>query len=57
MPPPPPPVVMDNHRTPYDDAYYFFGARNPLDPNLAYSTLIVFSGLVVSDADDCSECS
>ncbi|KFO94683.1 Centrosome and spindle pole-associated protein 1 [Buceros rhinoceros silvestris] len=36
MPPPPLPVVMDNHRTPYDDAYYYFGARNPLDPNLAY---------------------
>ncbi|XP_035173690.1 centrosome and spindle pole-associated protein 1 isoform X7 [Oxyura jamaicensis] len=36
MPPPPPPVLTDNYRTPYDDAYYFYGARNPLDPNLAY---------------------
>uniref|UniRef100_A0A7M4FNU5 Centrosome and spindle pole associated protein 1 n=1 Tax=Crocodylus porosus TaxID=8502 RepID=A0A7M4FNU5_CROPO len=36
LPPPPPPVLTDNYRTPYDDAYYFYGARNPLDPNLAY---------------------
>ncbi|KFP44586.1 Centrosome and spindle pole-associated protein 1, partial [Chlamydotis macqueenii] len=36
MPPPPPPVLIDNYKTPYDDAYYFYGARNPLDPNLAY---------------------
>nr|XP_009666683.1 PREDICTED: centrosome and spindle pole-associated protein 1 isoform X2 [Struthio camelus australis] len=36
MPPPPPPALTDNYRTPYDDAYYFYGARNPLDPNLAY---------------------
>ncbi|XP_069710307.1 centrosome and spindle pole-associated protein 1 [Phaenicophaeus curvirostris] len=36
MPPPPPPVLVENYRTPYDDAYYFYGARNPLDPNLAY---------------------
>ncbi|XP_074997801.1 centrosome and spindle pole-associated protein 1 isoform X9 [Calonectris borealis] len=36
MPPPPPPVLTDNYRTPYDDAYYFYGVRNPLDPNLAY---------------------
>ncbi|XP_066479855.1 centrosome and spindle pole-associated protein 1 isoform X2 [Tiliqua scincoides] len=35
-PPPPPPVLTDNYRTPYDDAYYFYGARNPLDPSLAY---------------------
>ncbi|XP_074941293.1 centrosome and spindle pole-associated protein 1 isoform X16 [Phalacrocorax aristotelis] len=35
MPPPPPPVLTD-YRTPYDDAYYFYGVRNPLDPNLAY---------------------
>ncbi|KFZ58219.1 Centrosome and spindle pole-associated protein 1, partial [Antrostomus carolinensis] len=35
-PPPPPPVLTDNYRTPYDDAYYFYGVRNPLDPNLAY---------------------
>uniref|UniRef100_A0A8C5PML4 Centrosome and spindle pole associated protein 1 n=1 Tax=Leptobrachium leishanense TaxID=445787 RepID=A0A8C5PML4_9ANUR len=36
FPPPQPPVLPDNYRTPYDDAYYFYGARNPLDPNLAY---------------------
>ncbi|XP_065524475.1 centrosome and spindle pole-associated protein 1 isoform X10 [Lathamus discolor] len=36
MPPPPPPVLTDNYRTPYDDAYYFYGVRNPLDPYLAY---------------------
>ncbi|XP_056378064.1 centrosome and spindle pole-associated protein 1 isoform X2 [Hyla sarda] len=35
-PPPQPPVLVDNYRTPYDDAYYYYGARNPLDPNLAY---------------------
>ncbi|XP_072007878.1 centrosome and spindle pole-associated protein 1 isoform X3 [Engystomops pustulosus] len=36
VPPPQPPVLIDNYRTPYDDAYYYYGARNPLDPNLAY---------------------
>ncbi|OXB78762.1 UNVERIFIED_CONTAM: hypothetical protein H355_010695 [Colinus virginianus] len=36
VPPPPPPVLTDNYKTPYDDAYYFYGVRNPLDPNLAY---------------------
>ncbi|XP_054034952.1 centrosome and spindle pole-associated protein 1 [Dryobates pubescens] len=37
MPPPPPaPVLAESFRTPYDDAYYFYGAHNPLDPNLAY---------------------
>ncbi|XP_029447284.1 centrosome and spindle pole-associated protein 1 isoform X3 [Rhinatrema bivittatum] len=36
LPPPPPPVLTENYRTPYDDAYYFYGARNPLDPSLAY---------------------
>ncbi|XP_065607972.1 centrosome and spindle pole-associated protein 1 [Cyrtonyx montezumae] len=36
MPPPPPPVLTDNYKTPHDDAYYFYGVRNPLDPNLAY---------------------
>uniref|UniRef100_A0A8C2YBD0 Centrosome and spindle pole associated protein 1 n=1 Tax=Coturnix japonica TaxID=93934 RepID=A0A8C2YBD0_COTJA len=44
MPPPPPPVLTDNYRTPYDDAYYFYGARNPLDPNLAYCKLLVLDG-------------
>ncbi|KAM9198393.1 centrosome and spindle pole-associated protein 1 isoform 2-T2 [Dugong dugon] len=36
--PPPPllPPLATSYRTPYDDAYYFYGARNPLDPSLAY---------------------
>ncbi|XP_069076392.1 centrosome and spindle pole-associated protein 1 isoform X2 [Pleurodeles waltl] len=36
VPPPPLPRLAENYRTPYDDAYYFYGARNPLDPSLAY---------------------
>nr|XP_025044685.1 centrosome and spindle pole-associated protein 1 [Pelodiscus sinensis] len=36
LPLPQPPTLTDNYRTPYDDAYYFYGARNPLDPSLAY---------------------
>nr|XP_033789247.1 centrosome and spindle pole-associated protein 1 isoform X2 [Geotrypetes seraphini] len=36
LPPPPVPVLSESYRTPYDDAYYFYGARNPLDPSLAY---------------------
>ncbi|XP_039191133.1 centrosome and spindle pole-associated protein 1 isoform X4 [Crotalus tigris] len=37
IPPPlPPPILTDSYRTPYDDAYYFYGTRNPLDPSLAY---------------------
>uniref|UniRef100_A0A8B9RYW0 Centrosome and spindle pole associated protein 1 n=1 Tax=Accipiter nisus TaxID=211598 RepID=A0A8B9RYW0_9AVES len=47
MPPPPPPILTDNYRTPYDDAYYFYGVRNPLDPNLAYCKLMILGGLVV----------
>ncbi|XP_069456281.1 centrosome and spindle pole-associated protein 1 isoform X13 [Ovis canadensis] len=37
LPPPPmlPPLAA-NYRTPYDDVYYFYGARNTLDPGLAY---------------------
>ncbi|XP_021111708.1 centrosome and spindle pole-associated protein 1 isoform X5 [Heterocephalus glaber] len=36
--PPPPllPPLANNYRAPYDDAYYFYGARNTLDPSLAY---------------------
>nr|XP_058898581.1 centrosome and spindle pole-associated protein 1 isoform X8 [Kogia breviceps] len=36
--PPPPllPPLATSYRTPYDDAYYFYGARNTLDPSLAY---------------------
>uniref|UniRef100_A0A663MU78 Centrosome and spindle pole associated protein 1 n=1 Tax=Athene cunicularia TaxID=194338 RepID=A0A663MU78_ATHCN len=51
MPPPPPPVLTDNYRTPYDDAYYFYGARNPLDPNLAYCELMILGGLVRNTGD------
>uniref|UniRef100_UPI00398F1A85 centrosome and spindle pole-associated protein 1 isoform X2 n=1 Tax=Pristiophorus japonicus TaxID=55135 RepID=UPI00398F1A85 len=36
VPPPPPPVLTEHYQTPYDHAYYFYGARNPLDPNLTY---------------------
>ncbi|CAL8312453.1 unnamed protein product [Merluccius merluccius] len=32
----PPPVLTDTYRTPYDEAYLYYGARNPLDPNLPY---------------------
>ncbi|XP_048214661.1 centrosome and spindle pole-associated protein 1 isoform X2 [Perognathus longimembris pacificus] len=36
--PPPPllPSMATNYRTPYDDPYYFYGARNTLDPSFAY---------------------
>ncbi|KAG7525099.1 hypothetical protein JOB18_022233 [Solea senegalensis] len=33
VPPPVPPTVTNNYTTPYDAAYYYYGARNPLDPN------------------------
>ncbi|XP_044031547.1 centrosome and spindle pole-associated protein 1 isoform X2 [Siniperca chuatsi] len=33
-PPPVPPTVTNNYKTPYDAAYYYYGTRNPLDPNL-----------------------
>ncbi|KAM6977654.1 centrosome and spindle pole-associated protein 1 [Aplochiton taeniatus] len=36
IPPPLPPTLNNTHRTPYDEAYYYYGARNPLDPNLPY---------------------
>ncbi|KAF6099030.1 centrosome and spindle pole associated protein 1 [Phyllostomus discolor] len=35
-PPPLLPPLATNYRTPYDDAYYFYGARNTMDPSLAY---------------------
>lgn len=34
--PPLGPSLTDSYQTPYDNAYYYYGARNPLDPNLAY---------------------
>ena len=36
LPPPMPPALTDSYRTPYDEAYLYYGARNPLDPNLPY---------------------
>ncbi|XP_051970000.1 centrosome and spindle pole associated protein 1-like isoform X2 [Xyrauchen texanus] len=30
------PSLTDSYQTPYDNAYYYYGARNPLDPNLAH---------------------
>ncbi|KAL1006480.1 hypothetical protein UPYG_G00072910 [Umbra pygmaea] len=36
LPPPLPPTLTDTYRTPYDEAYYYYGARNPLDPTLPY---------------------
>ncbi|CAL8292378.1 unnamed protein product [Lota lota] len=36
LPPPIPPALTDTYRTPYDDAYLYYGARNPLDPSLPY---------------------
>lgn len=40
-PPPVPPTVDNNYKTPYDAAYYYYGTRNPLDPNLPYNQSIV----------------
>ncbi|XP_077100681.1 centrosome and spindle pole-associated protein 1 isoform X2 [Siphateles boraxobius] len=34
--PPLGPSIPDSYQTPYDNAYYYYGARNPLDPNLVY---------------------
>ncbi|XP_050954414.1 centrosome and spindle pole-associated protein 1 isoform X2 [Labeo rohita] len=34
--PPLGPSLTDSYQTPYDNAYFYYGARNPLDPNLAY---------------------
>ncbi|XP_062336348.1 centrosome and spindle pole-associated protein 1 [Osmerus eperlanus] len=36
VPPPLPPSLTNTYRTPYDEAYYYYGARNPLDPSLSY---------------------
>lgn len=33
VPPPVPPAVANTYKTPYDAAYYYYGTRNPLDPN------------------------
>ncbi|XP_028971982.2 centrosome and spindle pole-associated protein 1 isoform X2 [Esox lucius] len=33
LPPPLPPTLTDAYRTPYDEAYYCYGARNPRDLN------------------------
>ncbi|KAG7317648.1 hypothetical protein KOW79_018683 [Hemibagrus wyckioides] len=34
--PPLAPVLAEAYSTPYDEAYYYYGARNPLDPHLTY---------------------
>ncbi|KAM6971588.1 centrosome and spindle pole-associated protein 1 [Tautogolabrus adspersus] len=34
VPPPDPPTVTNHYKTPYDAAYYYYGTRNPLFPNL-----------------------
>nr|XP_046227260.1 centrosome and spindle pole-associated protein 1 isoform X2 [Scatophagus argus] len=34
VPPPVPPTLTSNYKTPYDAAYYYYGTRNPLEPNL-----------------------
>ncbi|XP_060950287.1 centrosome and spindle pole associated protein 1 [Limanda limanda] len=36
VPPPIPPTVNDIYRTPHDEAYYYYGSRNPLEPNLPH---------------------
>ncbi|KAL7840815.1 hypothetical protein AOLI_G00261380 [Acnodon oligacanthus] len=36
VPPPLAPALSEVYSTPYDDAYYYYGARNHLDPNLNY---------------------
>ncbi|KAF5903566.1 centrosome and spindle pole-associated protein 1 isoform X2 [Clarias magur] len=36
VPPPRAPALSEAYSTPYDEAYYFYGARNPLDPSLTY---------------------
>ncbi|CAJ1082220.1 centrosome and spindle pole-associated protein 1 isoform X1 [Xyrichtys novacula] len=36
VPPPVTPSVNSQYKTPYDAAYYYYGARNPLDPHLPY---------------------
>lgn len=33
-PPPLAPTLSEAYSTPYDEVYYYYGARNPLDPNL-----------------------
>ncbi|XP_061109474.1 centrosome and spindle pole associated protein 1 isoform X2 [Conger conger] len=36
VPHPPPSTLSDMYRTPYDEAYFYYGARDPLDPSLAH---------------------
>ncbi|XP_030253670.1 centrosome and spindle pole-associated protein 1 isoform X2 [Sparus aurata] len=36
-PPPAPPTVANNYKTPHDAAYYYYGTRNPLDPDLPFN--------------------
>ncbi|CAL8292399.1 unnamed protein product [Lota lota] len=48
LPPPIPPALTDTYRTPYDDAYLYYGARNPLDPSLPYCQYILGQQTAVS---------
>lgn len=41
--PPLGPSLADSYQTPYDNAYYYYGARNPLDPNLAHCEWPIFA--------------
>ncbi|KAM9427346.1 centrosome and spindle pole-associated protein 1-like isoform 3-T3 [Salvelinus alpinus] len=42
--PHPPSTLADAYRSPYDEAHLYYGARNPLDPNLAYYGQIPLTG-------------
>ncbi|XP_035643891.1 centrosome and spindle pole-associated protein 1-like isoform X8 [Oncorhynchus keta] len=44
--PHPPSTLADAYRSPYDEAHLYYGARNPLDPNLAYYGQIPLTGEV-----------
>ncbi|XP_064848745.1 centrosome and spindle pole-associated protein 1-like isoform X3 [Oncorhynchus masou masou] len=39
-----PSTLADAYRSPYDEAHLYYGARNPLDPNLAYYGQIPLTG-------------
>ncbi|XP_029479652.1 centrosome and spindle pole-associated protein 1-like isoform X8 [Oncorhynchus nerka] len=42
--PHPPSTLADAYRSPYDEAHLYYGARNPLDPNLAIYGQIPLTG-------------
>ncbi|XP_036375409.1 centrosome and spindle pole-associated protein 1-like [Megalops cyprinoides] len=37
VPHPPPSTLSDAYRTPYDDAYFYYATRDPLDPAVAHN--------------------